>query len=106
MIFFYTGSHLPQEVAWYGDNSNRVMPMAKKKPNTWGLYDMSGNLAEFNQDLDCLGGGATDSARDVSAFSIVSSDQRKICGIRLVLDSMEPMAFDWQYQKKPEEKAQ
>jgi len=39
------------EYAWYRDNSNNhTHPVATKKPNEWGLYDMNGNVSELNND--------------------------------------------------------
>ena len=48
----YAGSNDIDEVAWYEENSeDETHPVAQLKPNTWGLYDCSGNVDEWCNDL-------------------------------------------------------
>jgi formylglycine-generating enzyme required for sulfatase activity len=44
------GSKL-NEYAWYAENSgSQTHPIGQKKPNSWSLYDMHGNVWEWVQD--------------------------------------------------------
>lgn len=44
----YSGSDNLDEVAWYAENSNNMThPVCEKKPNSYGIYDMHGNVWEM-----------------------------------------------------------
>ena len=51
--FRCSGSDKVDEVCWYFDNSKKTThPVASKKPNALGIYDMSGNVDEWVWDYN------------------------------------------------------
>jgi formylglycine-generating enzyme required for sulfatase activity len=48
---YYWGNQMDGSYAWYSDNSDlKTHEVGTKKPNAWGLYDMIGNVWEWNED--------------------------------------------------------
>lgn len=102
--FKYAGSDAASEVGWFRDECGwqqnikdmneysdeyGTKPVATKKANTLGLYDMSGNVWEMVYDagIYCYGGSWYDNASDcaVSIWGINSRDGRRdYLGFRLV----------------------
>jgi len=100
----YSGGTL-DEVAWYyGKSENKTHPVGTKKPNAWGLHDMSGNVYEWSADsyvkeleggIDPQGrvlrGGGWDSAGDCRVAyrgNYFPSDSGNSIGVRVARSSV------------------
>ncbi|MBM7558125.1 formylglycine-generating enzyme family protein [Halanaerobacter jeridensis] len=48
----YAGSDNIDDVAWHDENSDeKIHPVGQKQPNELGIYDMSGNVAEWTNNI-------------------------------------------------------
>lgn len=91
----FAGSEDVEEVAWHKDNSGgKPHIVGKKKPNSLGLYDMSGNIYEWCEDLinellhTCRGGAWKFESGDCRVFKCtvgVETQTNSAIGFRLVL---------------------
>jgi formylglycine-generating enzyme required for sulfatase activity/tRNA A-37 threonylcarbamoyl transferase component Bud32 len=75
----YCGSDDIDSVAWYDSNSGKkTHAVATKRPNAWGLYDMSGNVAEWTED--CFNGSYSGAPTDGTVWSSGNCGWRQIRG--------------------------
>ncbi len=80
--FVYSGSDKIDEIAWYKDNSNNsTHSVGLKNPNSFGLYDMTGNVWEWVENgknlTKNLRGGAYNTSSYDSKISSRSSETLK-----------------------------
>lgn len=97
--FNYAGSDNIDEVAWYYENSSkRTHPVAQKKANGYGLYDMCGNVREwiwgnykdYDNEYQCCGGCWYDddySCKVGDKKSLYAYSAKNTIGLRLLISA-------------------
>ena len=69
-----TKDPLADQIAWYaGNTQDKTRAVGLKAPNTWGLYDMAGNVSELTQDYK---DGAHSSATVTDPWGAASGQYR------------------------------
>ena len=69
------------EHAWYSANANnQTQPVGNKTPNSWGLYDMHGNVLEWVQD--CFHRSYEGSPKDGSAWEPSAGEEESLRVLR------------------------
>lgn len=77
--YYWEGKGEAQEFAWFSANAeNKTQFVGKKKPNTFGLYDMAGNVWEWVQD--CYKENYNQALKDGRSFEKRNCEQRVLRG--------------------------
>ncbi len=93
VAYVFAGADVADKVAWhYGNSKSREHRVKAKRPNELGLYDMSGNVAEWTQQQTVNGGSwleHEDHCRSVDSKPLNPTTSTPYIGLRLVLDPQE-----------------
>lgn len=95
--YTYSGSNDADLVAWYAGNATGTHKVKTKQANELGIYDMSGNVAEWITNSNssywfCFGGSYLQNKNDIkitsqtSTSSIGSSPSNYAVGVRLAIN--------------------
>jgi formylglycine-generating enzyme required for sulfatase activity len=77
--YYWDGLGEAKDYAWYVDNSDlKTHPVCEKRPNAFGLYDMSGNVWEWVED--CWHDNYQNAPIDGSAWDLEGCNYRVLHG--------------------------
>lgn len=63
---YYWGTAKASDYAQYNNLTDAYQLVGQKLPNAWGLYDVSGNVAEWTNDTALCGGNWTSVAKEIA----------------------------------------
>jgi formylglycine-generating enzyme required for sulfatase activity len=90
-------------LGWYGPNSeSKTHPVGQKAPNSFGLYDLHGNVQEWTQDA--YAGDYNGAPTDGSARTVGDEPVRRVIRGGSWLDNQKYFRSAWRVSRPPDDR--